>query len=80
MRRNPASVGFWLSVRTTSPTMGKLRRPGMRVAHAVAGIRTTSVSGTGCVAWCKIWASGTAPPGLPDANELVDMVYQYCRT
>lgn len=30
------------------------------------------------VAWCK--AEEAAAAGLPDANELVDLVYQYCRT
>lgn len=30
------------------------------------------------VAWCK--AEESAAAGLPDAHDLVDMVYQYCRT
>lgn len=30
------------------------------------------------VAWCK--AEQAAAAGLPDANELVDLVYEYCRT
>ncbi|WP_266098715.1 replication protein P, partial [Klebsiella aerogenes] len=30
------------------------------------------------VAWCRSEQAVSA--GLPDANELVDMVYQYCRT
>ncbi|QUJ01321.1 hypothetical protein KCP75_13755 [Salmonella enterica subsp. enterica] len=66
---------FWLSVRTTSPPWSKLR-PG--ACRPPSGTSVSSSRGQ-FVAWCKAELATAA--GLPDdANELVDMVYQYCRT
>lgn len=49
---------------------------GMRVARRQE--RPFLTSPGQFVAWCKAELATAA--GLPDANELVDMVYQYCRT
>jgi hypothetical protein len=66
--------GCWHFARTASPPWAG----GRRYAHSSPAGKTVPAIAGQFIAWCR--AEESAAIGLPDAAELVDMVYQYSRT